>query len=45
VLFEKNILISDMVSIHEMSAERSIDIDEPIDFLVAEVVGEQNEQG
>ncbi len=45
VLFEKNLLISDMASIHIMSAEKSIDIDEPIDFLVAEVVGEQNEQG
>lgn len=36
ILFEKNIIISNPVGMHIMEPERSIDIDEPIDFKMAE---------
>jgi CMP-N,N'-diacetyllegionaminic acid synthase len=39
VLFEQNAIIGKSSRIWVMPKERSIDIDEPIDFLVAEVVG------
>lgn len=35
-LFEKNLIITDKLGMHIMSAEKSIDIDEPIDFKIAE---------
>lgn len=41
VLFEKNVIVSDKTGIHEMSAEKSVDIDEPIDFMIAEVIGRE----
>lgn len=38
VLFNKNLIISDITGLHIMSLENSIDIDEPFDFLIAELI-------
>ncbi|MBI2470410.1 MAG: acylneuraminate cytidylyltransferase family protein [Planctomycetes bacterium] len=44
VLFEKNIIISSPVGIHLMEFERSIDIDEPVDFKMAEFFAVHGEE-
>lgn len=38
VLFGQNVVIAPKTGIHKMSLERSVDIDEPIDFTLAEAV-------
>ena len=41
VLFDQNAIIGKRTKIWQMSRERSLDIDEPIDFLIAEIVGQK----
>lgn len=38
VLFGQNLVIAAKTGLHKMSLERSVDIDEPIDFMLAEAV-------
>lgn len=38
VLFGQNVVIAPKTGLHKMPLERSVDIDEPVDFLVAEAV-------
>lgn len=40
-LFDKNVLISEKTGVHIMSWERSVDIDEPIDFEFAELMAKK----
>ena len=44
VLFEKNLIITNPTGIHIMSLEKSIDIDEPIDFKIAEFIAQHQDK-
>ena len=41
-LFGRNLIVAPSTGLHRMSHERSVDIDEPIDFTLAEAVAEKH---